>query len=296
MFRLARLDDAQEPPLKRRRSSSPTPDSFSSLQPTGVQARKSYGAKVRGTVMPQEYELEKLLERITSRYDSWNVSNHACDWSGMKCNEEREVTVIDWTCCGIRGPLNWAHLPSTLKEMYACGDEIQGDLPLEDFPNHLEVLSLFDNYLRGELDFSQLPKTMKQLFLNRNDFEGHVDLTCLPTTLLYLELQQNTLCGEVRLDKLPEGLQGLNLGENEFSGTLDLEHLPTTLEELRLDHNEFEGTVDLSELPDTLSKLDLSGNTDLTGYGYGPRLPRRLGRKSFSTRGTKIEVQGMRRY
>ena len=86
-FSLPVLATADEDPLKhdlhrkRRRedeSLSATPKSTISL------SSKKYS---RGSLLPVEYDLERLIQNISNPHPSWKSSTPACEWRGIKCSD-----------------------------------------------------------------------------------------------------------------------------------------------------------------------------------------------------------------
>ena len=158
-------------------------------------------AKVRGTFLPQEYHLVRLIEGIENQHSSWNTGTPACKWHGIQCNEEGEVISISWLYCNLCGELSWKYLPPTLF-----------------------ISSLYDNKLCGNVPFSSLPKKLDLINLSQNRFSGEPNLRDLPPLLTYLDIGYNHFEGHVDLDSLPVLLTDLYLASNQgLEGILDLE-------------------------------------------------------------------------
>ena len=48
-------------------------------------------ARVRGVLLPQEYDLERLVSNIVNPLPSWNASVPAHKWEGITCSDEGEI-------------------------------------------------------------------------------------------------------------------------------------------------------------------------------------------------------------
>ena len=163
--------------------------------------------KIRGVNLPVEYKLEKLIKGIQNPHSSWSTSTPACEWDGVDCNDEDEVDCINWTNRGLRGTLDWKHIPETVRSGYVRINKIEGTLELSALPRGLEKFWAEDNKLYGPLQFSDLPPSLKILNLSDNNFVGNVDFS-----------------------NLPSELTGLNISNNKhLSGTLCLKNIPSTL-------------------------------------------------------------------
>ena len=112
MFFMLQGRDDQPPPAKRRKQHRDMP---SSREPSRT-------GKIRGAILPQEYDLERLVADISPRHSSWTVAIPACKWEGVTCNEQEEVTEInldldsfDSSLNGeLSGLLHLQHLPRTV--------------------------------------------------------------------------------------------------------------------------------------------------------------------------------------
>ena len=223
--------------------------------------------KVSQATLPEEYKLAQLvrdLEMIRRDFvwvpqttyhpvllkqsyvesglpESWSTSTPACEWFGVKCNDNSQIVEICWDGDEnqiLRGIIYFQHLPQTLLRFSGERHAMRGLVSLRELPLNLEVFDLTINNFQGELDLSSLPQSMKALILGQNAFRGEICLTNLPSHLEKLDLRCNDLSGCPDLTALPASLQILNLGINKFSGIVDLTHMPRCIEQLYLGHNQ----------------------------------------------------------
>ena len=163
--------------------------------------------KIRGVHLPTEYELEKLIRGVQNPHSSWSANTPACEWHEVTCNEEGDVTRIEWSGLGLRGTLDWKHIPKTAKYVDVMNNEIEGTLELSALPRELEKFWAGENKLSGSLQFCDLPPTLEILNLSENYFTGHADLSCLPSELRGMNISGNKgLRGTVHTSNLSETL------------------------------------------------------------------------------------------
>ena len=150
------------------------------------------------SALPEEYMLSHFLQNVKNPQSSWNTNNTACAWYAVKCNVDREVTVINWFDLGLQGTLHWRCLPRGLKKLYLPTNDLTGLLVVEELPRNMRVLDVCNNKFFGNLNFRALPDTMQSLTLAFNNFDGHIELNHLPSQLKNLCLSHNpNLEGEV---------------------------------------------------------------------------------------------------
>ena len=246
--------DANEPPKKKRR-----------------QGNESHIAKVNTCNIPQEYLLERFVGTIAMFDESWNISNPACDWLGLTCDEQGIVKKIEWESLGpmpteeLCTTLMVDLLPGSLTTLTLVESGFAGNVDFGSLPPQLEVLKLSYNAFNGTADLENAPQTLQEVILDENLFRNCPNWTSLPTSLIYLSIQGNQLRGELQLQMLPPKLVTLALSGNRLSGDLDLNHLPATMEEVYLSLNMFDGFAVLDSLPVGLKELTLNDNTELSG-------------------------------
>ena len=131
-------------------------------------------SKVRNAVLPQEYNMFRLLSNASFAEESWTEKTPACVWKHVECNDEGEVTKTQWTRyervyvyiqeekrVSLKGALRLIFLPDTLTSFDASLQEV----------------------LEGHVDLAVLPAGLKTFDIRSNQFSGGLDLTHLPSTL-----------------------------------------------------------------------------------------------------------------
>ena len=216
--------------------------------------------KVRGSVLPTEYELVRFVRNVSHSEPTWTPNTEACEWYGARCDDERILLELNWASIGLRGPLSWENMPRSLEHFRGSRNKLGGSLPLGCLSEKIHTLYLSDCELVSQLDLSEMPRIMKILCLAENNFEGSIDLNHLPHDLNVLILSDNQLSGEISLNYLPPSLMDLRLSSNEFAGEVSLTNLPRTLIRIRLSGNRFCGNTDLTALPPNLNNLGLDCN------------------------------------
>ena len=220
--------------------------------------------------MPQEMDLERLISGVSKPHESWSSRTPACQWIGIECNLDEQVTKIFWARRSLRGHLNFSHIPISVLRF-----------------------DVEENMLTGGVFLSGLSPlvNLKDSIIGRNEFTGNPDLTVLPQNLSSTWMEQNKLSGEVCLTQLPTELKHLDISCNELTGNIDLRSLPSTLRSLYMNQNLFEGIVDLSHLPQKLDDFFIDDNELLEGTIMLSSLPANLkGEVLRMTRNTKLIV------
>ena len=234
-------------------------------------AKSTRPSKVSGALLPLEYYLERLVAKVENPLPSWNLSNPACEWNGVRC-KNKEIQGLTWHKLNIGGELNFATLSSFLyfEEIVIKSTSLSGNIPLENFPESMELIALAMNLFSGPIDLTRLPSHLKKCHLYQNKLSEEIDLTQLPLTLEVLSLHENAFSGTVELTKLPPKLRHLVLSDNIFEGSIDLGSLPDALEHFWIENNRFSGIVDLRLVSPTLVYFDLTGNFFEEFIGTGP--------------------------
>ena len=255
------LSDVQEPPLKRLKQSD---NAVLHEGDALVSSPVHHSPKALGAKLKQEYELARFVQNISKLHSSWNTATPACDWKGITCNNQTEVTRIDWSLL-LEGYVDWNLLPRTVVRFDGYGnDKLTGTLPLDSLPSQFDYLMLYDCAFQGILDLSRMPASMTSLGVGKNQFHGTLDLTVFPAGMQVFTAPENQFTGEIDLSQLPSKMMSIALSRNGFTGTPDLEHLPPKMEMVCLDYNEFSGKSYLNSLPESMWMLDLDCNYNLT--------------------------------
>eukprot|EP00008_Paramoeba_atlantica_P011708 CAMPEP_0201484402 /NCGR_PEP_ID=MMETSP0151_2-20130828/8600_1 /ASSEMBLY_ACC=CAM_ASM_000257 /TAXON_ID=200890 /ORGANISM="Paramoeba atlantica, Strain 621/1 / CCAP 1560/9" /LENGTH=222 /DNA_ID=CAMNT_0047868069 /DNA_START=29 /DNA_END=697 /DNA_ORIENTATION=+ len=191
------------------------------FSPFCADTTESRAGKVRGNVLPPEYELSRFIANITGRHKTWTTEKSVTEWAGVHCANPATITAVRWGGRDLYGTLDWAYLPSTITYLH-LGIALKGCL-------------LAKNYLEGRIETSLLPRGLQEFSSPRTRFSGEFDLTQLPPALCSLNVSGNQLSGSLDFTRLPDGLTRLCLSENRFSGTVTFAHLPTSMSVLRVD-------------------------------------------------------------
>ena len=160
----------------------------------------------------------------------------------------------------LRGSLDTAALPATLKHFHIYTNKFSGEIDFTKLPNALIEFCIHENSFLGSADLSALPPKIEAMNISKNQFDGCVNLEVLPTTLRSLDMSSNRFVGTICLTKLPRSLKFLYLSENRLDGTLSFSSLPENLEEVWLDDNQFTGKPSFENLPEGIAYLYVSGN------------------------------------
>ena len=231
-------------------------------------SRRARPSKVRGAMLPQEYELVRLFADVKKPDSSWNVNTPACEWYGIKWENRYSTQVykinLKWFRAG--GELHLTYLPYTVT--YFCGatNDFTGTVCLDSLPPSLEYLNLATNHFTGPVNLTSLPQSLLYLYLEENNFSGDICLSQLPRRISHICLNNNTLTGKLELQHLPPTLHYLGLSANLFRGYLNFDSLHGILS-LYLDNNE--------ALHGELRKEDLPWGAYLSVRGTGITLHRR---------------------
>ena len=210
--------------------------------------------KVRGTTVPVEYELSRLVSNISNPHKSWTTHNTVEKWQGVIF--DNEINAVH--------SIRWGRDPKT--NPFYFTPEYCGSILWEYLSEGLVLFDVAFNALEGHVPLAKLPSTLQRMYVQVNKHIGPIDLQNLPCFLTELNLSFNDFSGSVAFNRLPQSLEILLLHSNSFHGSLDLTHLPPSLRFLNLEDNCFEGDVDLSLLNDKLD-LRLPRNKDLRAHG-----------------------------
>ena len=124
-----------------------------------------------------------------------------CEWTGVKCNADKEVENFRWLMKRQEGTgtLSLAFLPYTMKKATMVDNALSGTIQLADLPESMEELLLIQNKLSGSFCLDSLPGAMRKLYLSKNNFTGRISLKKLPEELESLVVSENRLTGTAYL-------------------------------------------------------------------------------------------------
>ena len=254
-----------------------------------INTQRTLPSKVRGSHLPQEYELSRLIADVDNPDHTWNTSIPACEWKGITCNEYLKVTRICWGSMGLTGMLRWEYLSSTLHHFLIWRSKLTGNVSLDTLPSQLVQIHASTNAFKGSLDFIHLPHTLQSLDLHENQFTGSVNLVQLPQSIQHFLVGNNKCSGSIDLTCLPSTILQVNLSNNLFTGPLELQRLPLLLEVLDCSNNFFSGFVIFKNLP-KLRLLSLKNNAELSGTVDTSELSIRV--EEIKVTGTKVVKGG----
>mmetsp|Transcript_32921 Transcript_32921/g.49703 ORF Transcript_32921/g.49703 Transcript_32921/m.49703 type:complete len:697 (+) Transcript_32921:122-2212(+) len=224
--------------------------------------------------------------------EGWMTERTVCDWSGITCNENGEVTHIVLEDNQLSGEIpSEISALSSLEVLNLDGNFITGSIPTE--LGRLAAatkISLKENQIKGSIpnEFGLLTK-LKQIYLSRNQITGVLPTSigsC--TSLQELELAFNSLSGNIpteigHLTKLESlklmrnshlngsipsniasctALREISMWDCRISGSLPTElGALSSLEKIEVNRNQLEGSIPstIFYLPH-LRSVDLSQN------------------------------------
>ena len=163
--------------------------------------------KVRGTSLPPEFMLIRMIENIQNPHSSWTADIPISKWKGVMCLESGDIDKIRFERSKLQGPLRWDMLPRSLTHFGVYSNKLMGEVDLSELPPKLKFLDGSYNMFTGGLDLCHLPMSLEEIFFSENKLSGRVDFSHLPHRLCSLALRHNRLLGgEMRLRELPSSL------------------------------------------------------------------------------------------
>ncbi|KNA10611.1 hypothetical protein SOVF_142810 [Spinacia oleracea] len=205
--------------------------------------------------------------------NSWNNTNHFCDWYGVTCDRRRHerVTTLDLHSVQLSGTIS-PHLGnlSFLRVLYLQNNSFGGTIPAEiSRLQRMQILWLYNNSISGEIP-SNLSTCYRliDISLDANRLVGGIPpILGSLSRLQFLILSANNLTGNLpsSLGNL-SSLSSLYVGENNLLG-----RIPFSVGKLKnlailgLQYNKFSGIVPPSIFNlSLLTTIDL-GHNDLVG-------------------------------
>ncbi|CAJ1964028.1 unnamed protein product [Cylindrotheca closterium] len=216
-----------------------------------------------------------------------------CEWKGVACNDNQEVTDILLGRQGLAGTIpSEVGLLQALTQMDLSKNNIYGTLPEELYDAvSLEKLFLYKNRLDGTISDKIINLwNLTDFVLHSNRLTGSIPSTMKSNSrgifgIRYFNVYNNQMTGTIPANLKLRHLYYMDLGRNEFTGTVpsDLETEYVRLRHLNLDHNNFSGnSVPINAGDGRLHSLLLNDNR-FTGA-----LP---GNHKFNTELNLFEVQ-----
>jgi hypothetical protein len=211
---------------------------------------------------------------LCGRTSLWlNESVHICDWTGITCGTDDEVSVRP-------DPFTDTYLPprDAVTKIDLSQSGLLGTLPSELIQlAHLQHLDLNENSLQGTIptEYGNFLR-LRHLDLGDNNFNGSIpsQLGMLSHTLEELWLEKNELSGSIHhsLTKMSH-LSVLDLSDNELTGSLPTEigHF-SSLKKLFLEVNKLTGS-----LPSEIGLLKELRFFDMGYNHFVGRIPSEIG-------------------
>jgi len=120
---------------------------------------------------------------------SFLTSPTACDWDGLKCNDEKEIVAVDLENNNLNGTLvsEIGALGPSLQELKLGSNLLRGEIPSEiGLLSGLITLDLYDNiqitgHIPSEISARLLPN-LRQVQLIGTSIGGNLDSLCSTTT------------------------------------------------------------------------------------------------------------------
>lgn len=207
----------------------------------------------------------------------WSNKSNCCQWAGVTCGDESNVTVSNRVTMlilskrGLKGKISSAlGRLDQIKVLNLSHNQLEGELPVElSNLKELELLDLSYNRLSGPISgvLSNL-KMIIALNVSSNLFDGELleKLKGFPN-LLAFNISNNSFTGKLDSQTwtVSRKIQFLDLSMNGFVGGLDsLENCSSSLRQLHADFNSLTGDLPefLYSMP-FLQQLSLSGNSFL---------------------------------
>ena len=193
-----------------------------------------------------EMLVEGFSERIKKKFQDKNgMFRDACEWKGVKCDGENNVTAIKKIAR--RAPISLEYIPLNVKlfEMYTA--ELTGTLETSGLPRHLERFAIGGNGFTGTVNFPEFPRDLQLISLYLNKFSGSAILDVLPRSLETLAFQKNNFSGSLCLTNIPPRLKHINASGNVFTGDFILQSVPNDETDIKASENCFSPTSVVSK-------------------------------------------------
>lgn len=211
---------------------------------------------------------QKLIKEQPSRiYEPqpesyrWLSAVSECQWAGVQCNENGNVTEIALSGYGLSGTIieEIGHLQTLYHLSLPYNGNLMGSIPPTLF-GLVHTLELQYNQHSGPLTM-----VMDNVALSGNETTVEDDWSQSPLEIL--NVAGNTLTGTIPNNiETMTNLRQVSLQANQFTGTLPSASQWSQLEMFRGQDNLWTGTIPTTLLTSTkLRELDLSDNADLMG-------------------------------
>jgi len=222
------------------------------------------------------------LEAIYNKTDGQNWTNSAgwmnetvdhCQWYGITCNSDRNVTNIDLRDNNLAGQF----------PVYTR-DELYGEpIPESWWMNtkyglanlyNLKTIDLADNKLTGAIDYRPLYNlhSLTHFDVSENQFSGEIDALVTPS-LTYVDFSNNRFTSVSRFEKYKGSFQTLRFCDvsNNFiqdNATDLLKNIPSNIEQFFASNNRINGN-----LPESFNVLPKLRHFDMSSNALSGSLP-----------------------
>ncbi|CAB9507492.1 LRR receptor-like serine threonine-protein kinase [Seminavis robusta] len=197
----------------------------------------------------------------------WLTGVHECQWGGIYCDGEKDVTRLDLRNNGLNGPLpTELSSLSTLARILFQGNQLTGTVPsIYGSFLSLSSLNLFNNHLSGSIPVELFGNKLSLLALVNNSLTGTVPTEVGLFDGVTLAFGLNSLSGSLptELFQTEKRIHSFHFNDNKLTGTLPTEigalHGRNRVD-LHLQGNPLRGTIpsEIGLLQGALHQLDIS--------------------------------------
>ena len=141
----------------------------------------------------------------------------ACTWKGISCDEDLNITSIDWHSSRIamEGEVNLRALPPKLTKLNAYRQKLSGEVDITALPEDIIIVCVQSTKIHGTLDMGSLPQKIEQFFFTGNRITSITNVCNFPVSLKFLHFGEHNIADkQIRIGQLPHNHLVLN-----FRGT-----------------------------------------------------------------------------
>lgn len=199
--------------------------------------------------------------------NEWLSTSDHCQWTGIQCNSQQEITAIKLRNMGLSNEFILLEL-DRLQKMDLRKNSLSGTFTIAGgyvfSMTSLKNLNLARNHLENVVGL-QLLKNLRYLSLFQNEIEGDFEISNenFPVNIKWLNLSRNRITG-IKGAKVLTQLKSLSLAVNKLKDggfVITQGTFPTNIKKLNLHGNNFENVQVLQfQLLTKLRTLHLSGN------------------------------------
>ena len=162
--------------------------------------------------VPDDYE--------KSRAAMGGDADNACTWRKIRCDEDQNVTHIDWHCISVklRGSMHFQSLPPKLIRCKIYNQPVHGEIDTSNFPRSLKYFTLQRTQMKGTVDLGNLPSGLNMLFIMHNEITGLTSIVNLPASITHISINEKNLREKtIFVGKLPGGRMYLDFVDCGFT-------------------------------------------------------------------------------